>query len=159
MILEREGAKAGKGHEGLMATVTLRVMTPKGYLMDVEIDPETKGADIEALLEKAEKLAHWFVGRGWGFADAQPGQAALAGGQKALAAAAGPSFCGYPCSPILDAEGFPAWVMDGEKRAILHKKNGDNWYSCDRGEKKWSKACLAIKAGQTKPPVMGLPVA
>ena len=53
--------------------------------------------------------------------------------------------------------------MDGDKRAILHKKNGDNWYSYavaqdDQGKTtKWGKACLTIKSGQTKPPVTGLP--
>ncbi len=144
-----------------MATVTLNLLTPKGYPLDLTVAPEDNGKDVQALLERAEVLADWFVGQGWNFA--QPGQPAL-GGQKALTTDTGMAyFGGFPCSPILDADGFPTWVMDGENRAILHKKNGDNWYSYrvafDAAGKttKWSRACLTIKSGQTKPPVVGLP--
>lgn len=142
-----------------MATVTLRLKTPKGYPLDLAVAPEDNGKDVQALLERATVLADWFVGQGWGFADAQP----ALGEQKALGVAGQTSFGGFVCSPILDADGFPTWVMDGENRAILHKKNGDNWYSYgvsfdEAGKtKKWSKACLTIKSGQTKPPVIGLP--
>ncbi len=144
-----------------MATVTLRLMTPKGYPLDLQVAPEDNGKDVQALLERATVLADWFVGQGWAFAEAQPALTE----QKALTAGGMANFGGFPCSPILDADGFPTWVMDGDKRAILHKKNGDNWYSYgvafDAAGKttKWAKACLTIKAGQTKPPIGGLPSA
>lgn len=145
-----------------MATVTLNLRTPKGYPLDLTVAPEDNGKDVQALLERAEVLADWFVGQGWAFAEAR---SALAE-QKALTTTAGmANFGGFPCSPILDADGFPTWVMDGDKRAILHKKNGDNWWSYgvafDEAGKttKWAKACLTIKAGQTRPPVLGLPAA
>lgn len=145
-----------------MATVTLQLMTPKGYPLNLTVAPEDNGKDVQALLERAEVLADWFVGQGWNFAEAQP----ALGEQKALTAVTGmANFGGFPCSPILDADGFPTWVMDGDKRAILHKRQGDCWYSFgvafDAAGKttKWSKACLTIKAGQTKPPIGGLPAA
>ncbi len=148
-----------------MATVTLNLRTPKGYPLNLTVSPEDKGKDVHALLERAEAMADWFVGeggRGWAFAEAR---SALVE-QKALTTTAGmANFGGFPCSPILDAEGYPTWVMDGSERAILHKRQGDCWYSYgvafdDKGKAtKWSKACLTIKAGQTKPPVLGLPAA
>ena len=144
-----------------MATITLNLTTPKGYRFDLAVSPEDSGPEVQALLERTERLADWFIGRGWGFAEAGP----ALGGQKALTAGGLGSFGGLPCSPILDAEGFPIFVYDGDKRAILHKKNGDNWYSFgvafDEAGKttKWSKACLTLKSGQPKPPVLGLPAA
>lgn len=122
--------------------------------MDVEIDPETKGADIEALLEKAEKLANWFVGRGWSFAEAGP--AALAG-QKALTG--GPTFCGYPCSPTVNAAGFPSWIMADGKQADRHEKQGDVWWSVGTGPKgeRTYRPVLRIAKGEIVPPVLGLP--
>lgn len=149
----------------MTTTAVLKLTTPEGRPFDLVLDQHSTEDEVMAVLKNAGNLGKWLVGKGCSFAEARPSQPALAG-QKALTGGAGlGSFGGFPCSPILDAEGFPIFVYDGDKRAILHKKNGDNWYSFgvafDEAGKttKWGRACLTIKAGQTKPPVLGLPVA
>jgi hypothetical protein len=148
----------------MTTTAILKLTTPEGRPFDLMLDQTSTEEEVMAVLKNAGKLGNWLVGKGCRFADAQPSQAAL-GEQRALTGGGLPTFAGFPCSPILDADGFPTWVMDGDKRAVLHKKNGDNWYSFgvaqDAAGKttKWGKACLTIKSGQTKPQVVGLPVA
>ena len=138
-----------------MATVTLRLMTPKGYPLDLQVAPEDNGKDVQALLERATVLADWFVGQGWGFAEAGP---ALLGGQKALTGGGGPSFCGYPCSPTVNAAGLPSWIIVDGKQADRHEKQGDTWYSLGegpKGERKYRQV-LRIAKGELVPPVTGL---
>jgi hypothetical protein len=138
-----------------MATVTLRLMTPKGYPLDLQVAPEDNGKDVQALLERATVLADWFVGQGWGFAEAGP---ALLGGQKALTGGGGPSFCGYPCSPTVDDAGFPTWILVGDRQAMRRDKQGDHWYSCKNGDGTFTQV-LRIPKGEKVPPVTGLPTA
>lgn len=142
-----------------MATVTLNLTTPKGYRLDLAVSPEDNGKDVQALLQRAEVLADWFVGQGWGFADAQPSLAALGGEQRALTA--GPSFCGYPCSPTVNAAGLPSWILVDGRQADRREKQGDVWYSLGegpKGERKYRQV-LRIAKGEIVPPVLGLPAA
>ncbi len=141
-----------------MATVTLNLKTPKGYPLNLTVAPEDNGKDVQALLERAVVLADWFVGQGWAFAEA--GLAALGGEQRALTGG-GPSFCGYPCSPTVNAAGLPSWIIVDGKQADRHEKQGDTWWSLGegpKGERKYRQV-LRIAKGEIVPPVVGLPSA
>jgi len=140
-----------------MATVTLNLKTPKGYPLNLTVAPEDNGKDVQALLERAVVLADWFVGQGWAFAEAQPALAE----QKALTAGAGPTFCGYPCSPTVNEAGFPSWILVEGKQAERHEKQGDVWWSVGegpKGERKYRQV-LRIPKGEKVPPILGLPTA
>lgn len=134
-----------------MATVTLKLMTPNGHPMDLAVSPEDDGEQVKALLERSAKLADWFAGKGWGFADAQP---ALPGPREL---AAGPTFCGYPCSPTTNEAGFPTFIIADGHQASRREKQGDVWYSYKDGEQ--YHQVLRVPKGEEVPPVVGLPQA
>lgn len=133
-----------------MATVTLKLMTPNGHPMDLAVSPEDDGDQVKVLLERSAKLADWFAEKGWGFADAQP---ALPSPREM---AAGPSFCGYPCSPTVDEAGLPTWILVGERQAMRREKQGDTWWSVKEADGSYTQV-LRIPKGEKPPRVVGLP--
>lgn len=135
-----------------MATITLKLTTPQGYPMDLTLDPTTDGDEVKALLDRADKLAGWLTGRGWGFADAQP---ALPSPREL---AAGPTFCGYPCSPTVDDAGLPTWILVGERQAMRRERQGDRWWSVKEADGSYTQV-LRIPKGEKPPQVVGLPAA
>jgi len=133
-----------------MATVTLRLTTPQGYPFDLSVSPADNGDEVRALLERAEKLGGWLVGRGWGFADAQP---SLPSPRELTA---GPTFCGYPCSPTVDDAGLPTWILVGDRQAMRREKQGDVWWSVKGTDGSYTQV-LRIPKGEQAPAVVGLP--
>lgn len=132
-----------------MATITLKLTTPQGYPIDLAVSPDDDGQAVQEMLERSEKLAGWLADRGWGFAEAQPA------GPSVKEIAAGPMFCGYPCSPTVDDRGLPTWVMVEGRQAQRREKQGDTWWSYrdDNGE---YVQVLRIPKGEEAPPVVGL---
>jgi len=120
--------------------------------MDLAVSPSDNGEEVKALLERAAVLADWFTGKGWGFADA----AASLPTVRELTA--GPTFCGYPCSPTVDEAGLPTWILVGDRQAMRREKQGDVWWSVKESEGKYSQV-LRIPKGEKAPPIVGLPVA
>ncbi|MFZ1756808.1 MAG: hypothetical protein WBO46_23175 [Caldilineaceae bacterium] len=138
-----------------MATVTLKLTTPQGYPFDLAVSEDDNGDEVRGLLERAEKLGGWLVGRGWGFADAQPSLPSV------REIAAGPTFCGYPCSPTTDDRGFPTYIIADGRQVQRREKQGDVWYSWSEGPKEDRNyhQVLRIPKGEEVPPIVGLPAA
>lgn len=134
-----------------MATVTLKLVTPAGYPIDLNLSPEDDSTVVKTLLERTDRLADYLAGKGWGFADAAPT------GPSVKEIASGPTFCGYPCSPTVDDRGLPTWIMVGDRQAMRHEKQGDTWWSYKEGET--FVQTLKIPKGEQAPPVVGLPAA
>lgn len=134
-----------------MATVTLKLTTPAGYPFDLTVSPEDEGKAVQDLLERTEKLGGWLVGKGWGFAEAQP---SLPGPREL---AAGPTFCNFPCSPTTSEAGFPTFIIADGRQVQRREKQGDVWYSYKDGEQ--YHQVLRIPKGEEVPPVLGLPSA
>ncbi len=144
----------------MTTTAILKLTTPEGRPFDLVLDQTSTEEEVMAVLKNAGNLGNWLVGKGCRFADAQPSQPALAE-QKALTAGAGPTFCGYPCSPTVNEAGFPSWIVVDGKQAERHEKQGDVWWSVGegpKGERKYHQV-LRIPKGEKVPPVLGLPAA
>lgn len=132
-----------------MATVTLKLTTPNGQPFDLAVGPEDKWEDVQALLDRTDKLTGWLARNGWGFADAAPT------GPSVKELAAGPTFAGYPCSVTVDDAGLPTWIMVNGHQAQRREKQGDTWWSYKDGET--YVQALRIPKGEQAPPVVGLP--
>lgn len=130
-----------------MATVTLKLTTPQGHPIDLSLSPEDDGQAVQELLDRTARLSDWLERKGWGFAEAQP---ALPGVAEL---AAGPTFCGYPCSPTTDDDGFPTFIIADGHQAQRREKQGDRWYSYRLGEE--YVQVLRIPKGEQAPPVVG----
>jgi len=138
-----------------MATVTLKLMTPQGYPMDLAVSPTDNGDEVKVLLERAAVLAEWFVGKGWGFAEAAPN---LPGVRELTA---GPTFCSHSCSVTTDNRGFPTYIIADGRQVQRREKQGDVWYSWSEGPKdaRIYHQVLRIPKGEEVPPILGLPSA
>lgn len=120
--------------------------------MDLTIPARDDDRGIMALLDRAEQAAQAVAARdGWKLAEARSVEASSAEMQR------GPTFCGFPCSPSLNALGFPAFVIAGDRMAKRHEKQGDTWYSYRAGD--GYEQVLNFRAGDAAPPVVGLDVA
>jgi len=145
----RERFDTNHNQEDIMATVTLKLITPHGYPIDLNLSPEDDSTTVKTLLERTDKLADYLAGKGWGFADAAPV------GPSAKELAAGPTFAGYPCSVTVDDAGLPTWIMVNGHQAQRREKQGDTWWSYKDGET--YVQALRIPKGEQAPPVVGLP--
>ncbi|MBP8291121.1 MAG: hypothetical protein KAX65_00020 [Caldilineaceae bacterium] len=136
-----------------MCNVTLRLVSPSGVPVTLEIAQDEAQADILADIERADKVAQWCIAHGWGAG----GSEAAASGPSAGELASGPTFAGYPCSPTVDAQGLPTWIIFEGKQAQRREKQGDVWYSVrGAGEGDYTQV-LRIPKGEKAPAVVGLP--
>jgi hypothetical protein len=128
---------------------TIELISPNGVPVTLEIDKETDSPTIIALMERADKVGAYFAGKGWAFAS-QPATA-----PSAAELDQGPTFCGYPCSPTVDDQGRPTWIIVDGRQAQRHEKQGDAWWSVKIGESAYDQV-LRIPKGEKVPAVKGL---
>lgn len=132
-----------------MATVTINLISPSGAPLGLTLSPDDQPNEIMELLERADRAATAIAQRdGWEFADKSADLPTV----RELTA--GPSFCGFPCGPSVNAAGFPAFVMVGEKMAQRREKQGDTWYSYRVGD--GYEQVMRFRAGDDVPPVVGI---
>ena len=84
---------------------------PHGTPICLTVDPGTDTDEITALLDRADAIGQHYAAHGWAFASTKPST------PGAAELAAGPSFAGYPCSPTVDANGLPTWIIVDGKHA------------------------------------------
>lgn len=132
-----------------MAIAQLDLITPSGAAVSLHVTKDDSHEDIIATLERAEKIAAHFAGKGWGFAAQQPA------GPSATELDQGPTFCGYRCSPTVDDSGLPTWIISNEQQCVRHEKQGDRWYSFRKADGSYEQV-LRIAKGEKVPPVKGL---
>lgn len=135
-----------------MATVTLKLITPSGAPVDLALDTGDDGKIVAELLDRTDKLASALLERGYAFADAAPA------GPSVAELTAGPTFCGYACSPGVNAAGFPTWILADGQQAQRREKQGDVWYSVKLPDGQYERK-LHFRAGEQVPAVAGLAVA
>lgn len=128
---------------------TLHLTTPTGAGVEITFDAGTPAEAIAGVLERAEKIAAHYVGKGWSVQPAEPT------GPSAAELATGPSFAGYPCSPTVDDKGMPTWIIVDGKQAQRREKQGDIWYSV-KGEAGAYVQVLRIPKGEKAPEVKGI---
>lgn len=135
-----------------MCNVTLRLISPSGVPVTLEVASGDATEIITETMERADKIGAWFLSHGWGAAHAD----ATASGPSAGELASGPTFAGYPCSPTVDAAGLPTWIIFEGKQAQRREKQGDVWYSVRAGEGDGYVQVLRIPKGEKAPAVVGI---
>lgn len=107
-----------------MNSVTIKLISPSGVMMDLAIPAKEEDKGIIALLDRAEDTAKAIVNRGdWHLAEAK------AMGPSVAELDSVPRFGGYECSPTVGDNGFPTYIIANGKRADRREKQGDVWYS------------------------------
>ncbi len=134
-----------------MCNVTLRLISPSGVPVTLEIAQDEAQADILAAIERADKVAQWCIAHGWSAAHSD----ATASGPSAGELAQGPTFAGYPCSPTVDANGLPTWIIVDGRQAQRHERQGDTWWSIKDGDGGYIQV-LRIPKGEKAPAVQGI---
>ena len=134
-----------------MTSVTINTTSPDGNQLALAIGRDDFDAGITPsiiveMLERANKAANMLKARGWDTA-APHGQV-----QPALA---GPTFCGFACSPVVDALGYPNYIIVDGKQHARREGNGDVWYSVKVAEGQYEKS-LAFRKGDQVPAVQGI---
>ena len=131
-----------------MPTTTINLISPTARPWPLPSSPTPTPTRLPpsstAPTPSASNAAH-----GWRFADAQ------ASGPAATELDAGPSFAGYPCSPTVDANGLPTWIIVDGKQAQRREKQGDVWYSVKLINGSYEQV-LRIPKGEQAPPVRGV---
>jgi len=140
--------------EDSMPSVTIDVETPTGFLTRFTLEPGYDRAEVAGLVEGVEKFTAYLANRGWTPADTSTiVQASM---PSAAEIASGPMFCGYPCSPTVDSQGLPSWIIADGRQATRHEKQGDVWYSY-RGDSEGTYVqVLRIPKGEKAPAVTGV---
>lgn len=128
---------------------TLHLTTPSGAGVEITFDAGTPAEAIAQVLERSEKIAAHYLGKGWLVPTSEPT------GPSAAELATGPSFAGYPCSPTVDDKGMPTWIIVDGKQAQRREKQGDIWYSV-KGEAGAYVQVLRIPKGEKAPEVKGI---
>lgn len=126
--------------------------TPSGLVIRMTIAPDDDSKMVAQFVERIEKFSAFLAGRGW--TQPEPATAVIAATPSAAELAAGPSFCGYPCSPTVDTAGLPSWIIADGRQATRHEKQGDTWYSYRDGENYIQ--VLRIPKGEIAPAVIGI---
>jgi hypothetical protein len=104
---------------------------------------------ITALLDRADAIGQHYAAHGWALAEAQPST------PRPAELDAGPSFAGYPCSPTVNDDGLPTWIIVDGKQAQRREKQGDVWYSVKLIDGSYEQV-LRIPKGEQAPSVRGL---
>lgn len=132
-----------------MSKATIELISPNKVPISLTIEDNDDREVIMAILDRADKIGQYFAKQGWGFASTTP----------ALPSAAeldqGPTFCGYPCSPTVDQNGLPSWIVVDGRQAMRHDKQGDFWYSVKLADGSYEQV-LRIPKGEKAPSVKGL---
>lgn len=137
-----------------MCRVSIDFVSPSGVPVTLEVGPDDEQQTIIAVLERADKIAAHFLKHGWATAAASPQSTALVP-YGAAPQQAGPTFAGFPCSPTVDAQGLPTWIMVDGKQAQRREKQGDVWYSAKMPDGTYAQV-LRIPKGEKAPAVMGM---
>jgi hypothetical protein len=138
-----------KTQENPMPTTTINLISPHGTPVTLTIEPDADNDEITALLDRADAIGQHYAAHGWALAEAQPGTP----GPDELDA--GPIFAGYPCSPTIDDNGLPTWIIVDDRQAQRRAKQGDVWYSVKLIHGNYERV-LRIHKGEQAPPVRGL---
>ena len=128
---------------------TLELISPSGVPVTLSVSKDDTQEDIIATLERADKIGAYFAKHGWGFAAQAPAMPSAAELDQ------GPTFCGFRCSPTVDAGGFPTWIVVDGQQAMRREKQGDHWYSVKTGDGQYEQV-LRIPKGEKVPAVKGL---
>ena len=132
-----------------MCKATLDLLSPGGVPITLEVNNDDDQQTIIDMLERAEKIGLYFSSRGWRYAQAEPT------GPSADELAQGPTFAGYACSPTVDDNGLPTWIIVNGKQAQRREKQGDVWYSAKLSDGAYEQV-LRIPKGERPPDVKGL---
>jgi hypothetical protein len=142
------GAITGKGTT--MTTATVHLISPAGVPITLAISPDDDKDTIIALVERADKLGGWLLAHGWATAHAE------AAGPSARELDGGPTFAGFPCSPMVNEAGLPVWILYNGQQAMRREKQGDTWYSVRGAGGDGYIQVLRIPKGEIAPAVRGL---
>ena len=134
-----------------MCKATIHLTTPAGAPVDLEIGAGATTDMIQTVMDRAAKIADYYLAAGWGLPHA-PSDGAT--GPAAAELAQGPTFAGYPCSPTVDDQGRPTWIIVDGVQAQRREKQGDVWYSAKTAD--GYHQVLRIPKGETAPAVRGL---
>ena len=135
-----------------MCKATIHLATPAGAPVDLEIGAGATTDMIQTVMDRAAKIADYYLAAGWSLPHA-PSDGAT--GPAAAELAQGPTFAGYPCSPTVDEEGRPTWIIWEGRQAQRREKQGDTWYSIKNPDGTYDQV-LRIPKGETAPDVKGL---
>jgi hypothetical protein len=132
-----------------MCKATLDLLSPGGVPITLEVNNGDDQQTIIDMLERAEKIGIYFGNKGWRYAHAEPT------GPSADELALGPTFAGYACSPTVDGNGLPTWIIVNGKQAQRREKQGDVWYSAKLSDGTYEQV-LRIPKGERPPTVKGV---
>ncbi len=132
-----------------MCKAKINLISPAGVPVALEFGAEDTGKEIAKLLDRADEIGQYLTGKGWAFGDTQ------AQGPSATELDGTPTFAGYPCSPTIDTNGLPSWILHNGKQALRREKQGDVWYSIKHGNGEF-EVVLTIRKGEIVPLVKGL---
>ena len=135
-----------------MPMLTLHLITSAGTPADLTIDAQIDGKALAAFFEKVDDIDDWLLRQGWfpniAAVDAAPADTAPQHD--------GPTLHGYPCSPVVDAEGKPDWLKDEQGRIYkIVRRDGDTWWTHrteetnDDGKPVFLHHPIKIKLGNT----------
>lgn len=132
-----------------MSHAIIELVSPSGVPVSLHVTKDDNHDEIIATLERADKIGAYFAKQGWGFASTP------AAGPSASELDGGPTFCGYRCSPTVDDQGLPSWIVVDGQQAMRRQKQGDSWYSLKQADGTYEMV-LKIAKGEKIPPVKGL---
>ncbi len=134
-----------------MCKATIHMLAPSGVPVTLEVAADDDKDQIIATMERADAIGAYFLAHGWSAAHSD----ATASGPSAGELAQGPTFAGYPCSPTVDSQGLPTWIIVDGRQAQRHERQGDTWWSIKDGEGGYIQV-LRIPKGEQAPAVKGL---
>ena len=136
-----------------MCKATINLISPSGVPVTLEVGADDDQKEIVATLNRADAIGAYFMAKGWTAQHPDTG----ASGPSAGELAQGPTFAGYPCSPTVDDQGRPTWIIFEGKQAQRREKQGDVWYSVrGAGDGDYTQV-LRIPKGEKVPKVQGMP--
>lgn len=139
--------------ETMSVNATIETETPTGFVVRFQLEAGYDREAVKQLVEGVEKFTQWLASRSW--TAPETSTVVQASVPSAAEVASGPMFCGYPCSPTVDSQGLPSWIIADGRQATRHEKQGDVWYSY-RGDNETYIQVLRIPKGEKAPAVTGV---
>ena len=139
--------------ETMPVNAVIETETPTGFVVRFTLEAGYDREEVKQLVEGVEKFTQYLAGRNW--TAPETSTVVQASVPSAAEVASGPMFCGYPCSPTVDAQGLPSWIIADGRQATRHEKQGDVWYSY-RGDNETYVQVLRIPKGEKAPAVAGV---
>lgn len=140
--------------EAIMSVnAVIETETPTGFVVRFQLEAGYDREEVKQLVEGVEKFTQYLAVRNW--TAPETSTVVQASVPSAAEVASGPMFCGYPCSPTVDAQGLPSWIIADGRQATRHEKQGDVWYSY-RGDNETYVQVLRIPKGEKAPAVAGV---